>query len=149
VTGSPEPATRPSLLPVVLGFVFAGVLLLVIGFWTAQRQKNQPIDVPPTARLIVPAGDTTVGTRLTVTFETSVPLRLGAAGWAAGRYHLHALLDSVELMPGANDIRQLPTGSYSWTVSGVRPGRFQLVWARPDHTRLDQGASQRIRLLPQ
>jgi hypothetical protein len=111
----------------VLGFVFAGVLLLVIGFWTAQRQQNPPADTVPVVTLLSPASDTAVGGALTVSFETSAPRRPGPAGWAAGRYHLHALLDGIELMLGANDIHQLRTGTYSWTVNGVRPGVFQLV----------------------
>jgi hypothetical protein len=133
----------------VLGFVVAGVLLLVIGFWTAQRQQNPPADAVPVVTLLSPASDTTVGGALTVHFKTSAPLRLGPAGWAAGRYHLHALLDGVELMPGATDIRQVEGGGYTWAVTPVRPGVFQLLWARPDHTRVSQSASRQIRLLPQ
>ena len=149
MTAAPGPDSRPSLFPVVLGFVFAGILLLVIGFWAAQRQKNPPTEAPPTLRLLSPAGDTAVTDTLTIQFETGAPLRLGPAGWAAGRYHLHALLDSVELMPAASDIRQLPHGPYIWTIKQAGPGSLQLIWALPNHARLTENATQPIRLLPQ
>ena len=149
MTDAPGPDSRPSLLPVVLGFVFAGILLLALGFWAAQRQKNPPIQAPPALTLLSPTGDTAVTDTLTIHFETGAPLRLGPAGWATGRYHLHALLDSVELMPAASDIRQLPQGSYTWTITPVRPGSLQLIWALPSHTRLTENATQPFRLLPQ
>ena len=146
---SPAPNGRPSLLPVVIGFSFAGILLLAVSYWATQRQKNPSAETPPALTLLSPARDTVITDTFTIQFRTGSPLRLGPAGWAAGRYHLHALLDGVELMPGAADIRQLPEGSYSWTFTMARPGAFQLVWALPNHTRLRQGATDPIRFLPQ
>ena len=143
------PDPRPSLLPVVLGFVFAGILLLAVSFWATSRQNNPVVETPPSLTLLSPAGDTAAKDSLTVRFKTGVPLRLGPAGWAAGRFHLHALLDSVELMPAAADIHHTPEGSYSWTITPLRPGSFQLIWALPNHTRLTENATQPIRLLPQ
>jgi len=149
VTDSAEPDAAPSLLPVVLGFAFAGILLLAVSFWAARRQKNPPAETPPALTLLSPVRDTVPGETLTIRFQTGAPLRLGPAGWAAGHFHLHALLDSVELMPAAADIRQTPEGSYTWTITPVRPGTFQLIWALPNHTGLTENATQPIRLLPQ
>jgi hypothetical protein len=141
VNGSdPLANQRPSLLPAVIGIGLAGVLILVLGFWVAQRPTAA--GQQPEVRIISPAGDTTTDGTVTVRFSTSRPLELLPTGWGAGRYHLHALVNGIERMPAAHDIRPSPAGDYLWTLSDLPDStELQLVWALPSHQQTGAGAS--------
>ena len=136
--------TRRPLLPVVIGFALAGLFILVLGFW-APRFKH----AAPTIALWSPTRDTLVDGPVLVQFETSLPLRLQRTGWGNGNYHVHALLDSVEFMPGAADLRAIGPNRYAWVLPPVtRASRLRLVWALPNHARIAGGSSTTVRIAP-
>jgi hypothetical protein len=138
--------SRTPLYPVVIGFALAGVLILALGFWVARR----PDRVAPRVVLISPAGDTAIAGPLELYFESSIPLQLTHTGWGNGPHHLHALIDSVEVMAAASDLRPAGDRRYRWTLTRIeRPVTVQLVWALPNHGRLTTGASQVVRVSPQ
>jgi hypothetical protein len=133
------------LLPVVLGFTLAGGLILLLGFFATRRQA----DVPLALTIRSPARDTLVDGPLRLLFESSLPLRLQSTGWGSGRYHVHVLLDSIELMPGATDIKAVGRGLYEWLIPApATEHRLQLIWALPNHARVSIGSSQVIRIGP-
>ena len=138
---------KPSLVPIIIGFVLAGVFILGLGFWVSRRQ---PRDAQvPEIRLLTPATDTTIAGPITVRFQTEADLKLQSTGWGAGRYHLHALLDSTELMPAAADIAPAGDGTFTWTLPAIAaPSALQLKWSLPNHQRLDEGASRVVRISP-
>lgn len=140
-----SPEQPAPLWPVVAGFLLAGSLLLGLGFWVAYRTPAP--SGPPSLELIQPAGDTSVRGPLHVTFRTGRPLALHPTGWGAGRYHLHMLLDSSELMPAAADIRALGANRYTWRVAKpAQTVRLQLIWSLPNHSRVPTGASRAVRV---
>jgi hypothetical protein len=136
---------RSQLFAAVIGFALAGTLILGLGFWVA----NRPTASLPALSLISPRHDTLVDGPLKVQFETNVTLRLQPTGWGSGRYHVHALLDSTELMPAAGDLKALGSNRYEWIMPAPqRPHRLQLVWALPNHARLATGSSAIIQIAP-
>lgn len=141
---APRPDGPKPLTPKLLGFLVAGALLIAVSLWIGDRRVAAPASSGP-ARLLVsrPAPDATVAQPLVVEFATTAPLRLTPAGWQADTYHLHALVDGAERMPGANDITDLGGGRFRWTFGtvGVGPHELRLVWARPDHRSVPEGAS--------
>lgn len=139
-----EPHVTP-LMPAVVGFVLAGALVLLLGFWVASR----PPRVHPQLALLAPRQDTVLHGPIRVQFQTSLPLRLQATGWGSGSYHVHALLDSTELMPAAADLRAIGPNQYEWVLPALeKPQRLQLVWALPNHARLPMGSSSTVRIAP-
>ena len=138
-------SNRAPLLPVVLGFALAGLMILLLGVWSGRREARVPLAI----ELRSPSRDTTVEGPVRVQFQTTLPLRLGAGGWGSGAHHLHALLDSTELMPGPADLKVIGPNLYEWVLPAPqRTTRFQLVWALPNHARLAAGASDTIRIAP-
>ena len=140
------PPDRPSLLPIVIGFTLAGVFILALGFWAAHRS---PGDSHPTIRLLSPSRDTVARGTVTLRFHTSVPLHLQPTGWGAGRFHIHAMVNATELMPGAASIRGLGDRVYEWSIPAPdSAATLQLFWSLPNHARVPAGASQPIRIQP-
>ena len=140
-----RPSEQPRFYSIVIGFALAGVLILGLGFWVSRR----PTPAQPSVMLLSPNRDTTFDRELDLHFETSIPLRLLPTGWGNGRYHLHALVDSVEVMAGAQDLQPTGANRFRWTLRGItRPARVQLIWALPNHGRLQTGASAVIRVSP-
>ena len=147
MTEEPIADTPPSLLPVIVGFLLAGVALLVLGFWVANRE---PVDTTPTLRLLSPARDTATAGPITLHFSTDRELTLQPTGWGSGRYHVHVLVGAVELMPGPSDIRPTGERTYAWSIPAVEDtATVQLVWSLPNHSRLPRGASNAIRITGQ
>lgn len=138
------PPQRTSLMPVIIGFTLAAILLLGLG-WLSDRSRKAGPPITPHVRLLAPAGDTTVGDSLTLVFSTSTPIRLQQTGWSAGRYHLHTVVNEVELMPGAADIRPAGADRYTWTVP-IRDSvaTVYMLWALPNHSRAPDGGSDTI-----
>lgn len=137
------------LTPKILGFLVAGALLIAVSLWVGDRRGTAAARTGP-APLVVsqPAADTTVSEPLVVEFATTAPLRLTLAGWQADSYHLHALVDGAQRMPAANDITDLGGGRFRWTLGSVGPGPhdLRLIWARPDHRSVPEGASEVVPL---
>ncbi len=136
----PLPPTRPSLLPAAIGISVAGAVILVLGFWVSDRSPAR--NAYPSITILSPVSDTTISGALALDFETGTPIEPLPAGWGAGRYHLHALINGLERMPAPADIQALPNGRYRWTLSGLPDSAVvQLVWALPSHQRLAADAS--------
>ena len=141
--GDPDRATKP-LAPRIILLLVAGAILLAIGLWTGGNGGSQaPTFAPAPLAILEPADSGSVDAPLDVTFSTEAPLHLTPAGWQADGYHLHALLDGAQIMPGALDIRALGEGRYRWRLKDVGPGGhdIRLVWARADHHAIPEGAS--------
>lgn len=147
----PEPtrATKP-LAPRIILLLVAGAILLAIGLWTGGNGGNgrpaAPTAAPAPLVIVEPGDSAEVSAPLDVTFTTDAPLRLTPAGWQASHYHLHALLDGASVMPGALDIRALGEQHFRWRIKTVDAGphTLRLVWARPDHRAIPEGASEEV-----
>ncbi len=139
--GAPRPLT-----PAIVVLFLVGALLLVIGLMTGRGGPSAPRSRPDSLTVVTPVDSATVPAPLTITFATRAPLRVGPLGWQAGSYHLHALLDGNDVMPGALDIEALGNQQYRWTLKDVPAGEhtLRLVWARPDHRSIPEGASPEI-----
>lgn len=137
-------AQRP-LAPTIILLLVAGGVLLAIGLWTGRddRQATPPAQAAAALTILEPADSARIPAPLEITFATTAPLRLTPMGWQAGRLHLHAIVDGVEVMPGALDIRTLGENRFRWRLKSVGPGPHdvRLVWARPDHRAIPEGAS--------
>ncbi|HET9986672.1 MAG TPA: hypothetical protein VFQ38_24050 [Longimicrobiales bacterium] len=141
---SPPGGSKP-LTPKILGFLVAGALLIAVSLWVGDRRGTATASSGPAALVVgQPAADATVAEPLVVEFATTAPLRLTPAGWQADAYHLHALVDGAQRMPAANDITDLGGGRFRWTLGSVGPGphELRLIWARPDHRSVPEGASE-------
>lgn len=144
-----QPAPQRRLVAIAAGYALAGAFVLWLGFWVAGRESRPAV---PSAHALViydPAPGAVVERPVTLLFETRAPLSLEPAGWVAGRLHLHASVDGVEIMPGPNDIRPLGAGRFRWQLpatvaAGTR--QIQLYWAGPDHRPLVDGASAPVRI---
>lgn len=138
------PPQRTSLMPVIVGFVLAASFLFLLG-WLSNRSRNAAPPVMPQVVLLSPARDTTAADSLTLTFSTSIPIELQQTGWGAGRYHLHTMVNTVELMPAAVDIKPIGENRYTWTVP-LRDSvsTIYMLWALPNHSRLAEGSSDTV-----
>ena len=146
--GAPRPLT-----PTIVALFVVGAVLLIIGLWTGGGggPKARPVAPPDSLVITAPDDSATVPAPLTITFATRAALRAGPMGWQAGAYHLHALLDGADIMPGTLDVQSAGTGQFRWTLKNVAAGAHtvRLVWARPDHRSIPPGASREISLTVQ
>jgi hypothetical protein len=145
LTRPPEPAASdpaPPLLPVVLGFILAGALLLVLGLWRGGTSGAPGTSTIPALAIVEPTANAVLEQPLVVVFETD-RLALTPSGWLSGDLHLHAHVHGVELMPGAADVEHLGGRRYRWTIRHLPAGAHQirLLWAGPDHRRIPEGRS--------
>jgi len=145
---APRKAMQKPLGPTVILLLVAGGVLLGIGLWTGGNDRATPGAPAPPAQLTIvePADSAQVTAPLEITFTTTAPLHITPMGWQAGQLHLHAIIDGSEIMPGALDIRALGQGQFSWRLKTVGAGTHdvRLVWARPDHRAIPEGASQDV-----
>ncbi len=140
--GAPRPLT-----PTIVVLFVVGTILLIIGLWTGGGGHSaRPVARPDSLVIVSPTDSATVPAPLAITFATRARLRSGPMGWQASAYHLHALLDGQDVMPGVQDVRAAGTGQFRWTMKNVPAGAhtIRLVWARPDHRSIPEGASQEI-----
>ncbi len=139
-----SPSGQRPLAPTIILLLVVGGILLGIGLWTGGNDHAAAPPAPAAALTIIePADSATVAAPLEVTFSTTAPLRLTPMGWQAEHLHLHAIVDGTEIMPGALDIRALGDDRYRWRLKSVVAGShdIRLVWARPDHRSIPEGAS--------
>jgi len=139
------------LRSMVIAFVVLGLTLLFLGFWAAglDRDPERFAAKPaPPITILEPADGDTVGTDITLVFETPAPLRLTPSGWLAGRLHVHANVNGVELMPAAADMEEVGKNRFAWRLLPQRPGpaTIRMEWATPDHRAVEAGGSPEIRV---
>jgi hypothetical protein len=146
-TPPPRDRNRP-LTPTVMLLLVLGAILLAIGLWTGGNDRGLSTAPAAPAQLTIvdPVDSAEVAAPLEVTFSTTAPLHLTPTGWQATRYHLHALIDGTSVMPGALDLHDLGEGHFRWRIKGMAPGShtLRLVWARPDHRAIPEGASDEV-----
>ena len=144
---SRKPAQKPLGTTVIL-LLLAGGLLLGIGLWTGGNDRATPVASAQPAQLTIvePTDSAQVAAPLEITFATMAPLHITPMGWQSGQLHLHAVIDGTDVMPGALDIRALGQGRFRWRLKTVAAGSHdvRLVWARPDHRAIPEGASQDV-----
>lgn len=120
--------------PAIVGFLVVGALLLAVGFLLGNRDGSDARVQPPALRVLAPASGDSVENPVVLTFRTTAPLELGAAGWAAGDLHLHAMVDDTEHMPAGSDITA-GDSIFTWQLPPLHPGahRIHLTWAARHH----------------
>ena len=132
----------------IIGFLAAGALILTLGFCLGGRNGENAAGGVPPLHIEEPADGDTLANPVVVTFNTPGALRLHAAhGWTAGELHLHAMADSVEIMPGAADITAAGENRWRWRLPALDTGehRFYLTWAGRHHGNL-AGVADTIRI---
>ena len=141
---------RPrSLVPIVGSFLVGGAFLLIVGFWAGSRRGESGearVDAPRQIVLLEPDSAATFDGEVPLVFETSQALHFMRDGWMAGRAHLHAYIDGVELMPDRDDLEEIGERRYRWVITGLAPGphEIRLVWSGPDHRPLAAGGSRPV-----
>lgn len=140
----PAPAGSP--MPAVVGILIAGAAVLLLGLWFGRDGiGGTPGRMVPQITLVEPGPGAVADAGVRVVFETR-GLVEAPEGWRAGRLHLHAVLDGVELMPAAADIEPLGEGRYAWRLAPLAAGAhtIQLRWSGPDHAPLAEGATSAV-----
>lgn len=121
----------------IVGFLAAGALILGLGFCLGGREPSAGTIAP--LRIQAPATGDTVANPVVITFATPAALQLDATmGWSADEMHLHAMVDSVEVMPAAADITPLADTLFAWRLPVLPRGqsRIHLTWAGRHHGNL-------------
>jgi hypothetical protein len=143
-------ATPPPRTATIVGFVIAGVVLLLWGLGGRGGAAPPPGRVAaPRIVLLAPAAGDTVDAPLRLRFRVeSAGLALGPAGWGSGELHIHAHVDDVEIMPGPADIERLDGNDFLWTFPHVAAGprRIRLAWSDAAHRPVAAGATESIRV---
>ncbi|HEX2166706.1 MAG TPA: hypothetical protein VHG09_05650 [Longimicrobiales bacterium] len=132
----PDPRP-PNRTPAIIGFLIAGGLILGVSFFVTRLDSDSYDDVPPIS-ILAPASGDTVTNPVTIEFRTSADLHFDTAmGWMASDLHLHAIVDSVEIMPAAADIAAQESG-WTWQLPTLGAGnhRLYLTWAGRHHGNL-------------
>lgn len=130
----------------VFGAVAAVALLAALWFALAGGEEDdgaRPVAPPPPITVVEPRDGAEVAPPVAVVFDPGSRMRRDASGWvAAGRYHLHAMIDGVELMAAPHEIQPLEGTRYRWVLP-LAPGehRLRLQWSGPDHRTLAEGGS--------
>jgi hypothetical protein len=149
-SGRPPPPPHMSTRGVVIGTILLGVLLLGFAFWANEAGKRAGAEARsvPSIQLLEPGDGQVVGGVVEIVFETAAELRRGPAGWEARGLHIHAALDGMELMPGADDVLRLDGNRYRWLVRPLEPGtrELRLFWSDRHHRAIAEGASRTVRI---
>jgi hypothetical protein len=146
--GPPEPpiGTRG----VIFGTVLLGVLLLGFALWANEAGKRAGAEAPRVPQIVMlsPSEGDEIDGPVVMVFQTPVVLLRGPAGWEADGLHIHASLDGMELMPGADAIERVDGDTYRWTLGTLPAGtrELRLFWADRRHRELTAGASETVRV---
>lgn len=138
---------RKSIRPVAIGIALTAIMLMFLAYAASKRRAE--IDAVPRLTVLSPTDGEAVTLPLIVRFTTTAPLELQPMGWTAASYHLHAWLGNTQLMPDANDIREIAHYTYEWRLDHAPPGehqQFHLSWADMMHNPIPEGASRQITL---
>ena len=130
-----------------------GILMVATGVVVAVVQALRPDARTedgeiPAITLLAPLQGDTVSAPIIAHFRAGDRLELGPMGWASDDLHLHAYVDSVEVMPAAADIEVNADGTYTWHIpaeSGAHS--LQLSWAGMHHGSITAGASEVVHIV--
>ena len=142
--------TQPRSVAIV-GFLLAGAVILGLGFCLGGNGSGSAGAIAP-LRILDPADGDTLTNPVNLIFRTTAQLRLDPSmGWTADDMHLHAMADSVEIMPAARDIALQDDSLYTWRLPVLPAGthRIYLTWAGRHHGNLRGTADTiRVHILP-
>ncbi len=141
VKTSVDAVTRPESAPLtlpdrLLGFIGGAMIAAAIGLLLFSGIRSDGAGPqPPALRLVSPGDGDIVQAPLTLTFLSEVPLTPGPGGWGTGEYHVHAMIDNVEVMAGPSDVVRGTDGHYRWTIPAAGPGKksIRLFWSDANH----------------
>src|SRR5688572_4879155 len=106
----------------IAGFLVAGAVILGLGFCLGGNGDGGTGAIAP-LRILSPADGDTLANPVLLSFSTPAPLRLEpSAGWTANDMHLHAMADSVEIMPAAADIAPQGDSTFRWRLPRLDAG---------------------------
>ncbi|HEY0672244.1 MAG TPA: hypothetical protein VGD27_08265 [Longimicrobiales bacterium] len=133
------------ILPVIIGIVLTGILLIGLGYIAKKRQSRE-LETIPQLTIVQPGPGEALDSPLVVRFASTRPIELKSTGWGTGTLHLHAHVNHVEHMPAAADITRADT-LYLWQLPAVPRGPLilHLGWADQRHRALGTGASDSVR----
>ena len=116
----------------ILGFLLGGAALIGVSLF-ANRMRG--IEPPPAPAREIITRDTTVSNPVELFFRSAAPLELTHTGWMADDMHLHVIVDSVDIMAGAQDIRHVGEDTFAWKLPAVPPGmhEIRLFWSDARH----------------
>ena len=136
----------------IAGFLAVGALILGLGFCLGGDGEGPGADRIAPLHILDPVDGDTLANPVMLTFSTPAPLRLEPSmGWSANDMHLHAMADSVEIMPGAADIAPHGDSTFRWRLPALPAGtrRIYLTWAGRHHGNLrGQADTIRVHILP-
>jgi hypothetical protein len=136
----------------IVGFLAAGALILGLGFCLGGDGTTGPSHEIAPLHIHTPADGDTLANPVTLVFSTPAPLELDPSmGWTAHDMHLHAMADSVEIMPAAADIAPRGDSVFHWRLPALPAGphRIHLTWAGRHHGNLRGTADTiRVHILP-
>ena len=128
------PATTESgpRTPLILGFLIGGAVLIGLSMFANGKRGSAPAAVPH-REIIVP--DTAVMNPVVLRFRTPADLQLTHMGWMADDMHLHVVTDSVDLMPGAEDLTPMAGDTFAWRLPPMSAGEhyIRLFWSDERH----------------
>lgn len=144
-TAAPQPRTVSDRLLGAVG-VLAILLALFFALFGGEEDGGgeRPVAPPPAIAVLEPRDGAELSGRVALVFDAGTPMRQGPAGWvAAGRYHLHALVDGTEVMAAPDEVQPLGGTRYRWTLPPLPAGerRITLRWSGPDHRTLEEGGA--------
>jgi hypothetical protein len=135
----------------IIGFLTAGAVILGLGFCLGGEGDGRGTTVAP-LRIVDPADGDSLRNPIVLTFRTPATLRLDPSmGWMAHDLHLHAMADTIEIMPAASDITALNDSTWRWRLPPLTSGsrRIHLTWAGRHHGNLRGEADTiRVHVLP-
>jgi hypothetical protein len=148
---APAPVAPPiSSTGMLIGTVILGVLLLLFALWAnhAGQRAGAEARGAPGLVLLEPRDGEVVTGPIGLVFETAAELRRGPAGWESGGFHVHAEVDGLEVMPGADDIIRLGDGRFRWVLRPLPPGarELRLFWSDQRHQEVEGSGSPVIRV---
>lgn len=131
-SGQQPPSPAPNRA-VIIAFLVGGFLLVTVSM-LAQKFRTGAGGKTPGIQ-VVDGDSISVTNPASIRFVTNANLAAGPNGWAAGKLHPHALVDSVVLMPAGNEITRLPGDTFSLTLPRLDPGTHQvrIFWADASH----------------
>jgi hypothetical protein len=149
--GRPAPPQPPiSSRGMLIGTLLLGLLLLGFALWadSAGKQAGAAARRVPQIELLEPTDGQVVQGAVALVFHTPSELRRSPDGWESDGLHIHASVDGIELMPGADDIRPLGNNRYRWQLRPLPPGEraLRLFWSDRLHREIEAGASPAVRV---